>query len=76
LITNRKVEAKESVTVPAGTFDCFKISYNSEIKIGFVKKNYRYITWYAPEVGAVKSEFYSAKGKLEGYSEMTLLKNP
>lgn len=72
--TNRKVVSKESVTVPAGTFECYKITYDSELKAGFAKKSYKYVTWYAPEVGAVKSEFYNAKGSLDGYSEMTVFK--
>ena len=32
-ITNRKVEAKESVTTSAGTWNCFKITYNSKKKL-------------------------------------------
>lgn len=73
-ITNRKVLSKESITVPAGTFECYKISYDSELKAGFAKKSYTYVTWFAPEVGAVKSEYYSVKGSLEGHSEMTVFK--
>jgi hypothetical protein len=30
-VTDRKVLAKESVTTPAGTWDCFKISYKSSV---------------------------------------------
>lgn len=33
-ITNRKVVSSESVTVPAGTFDCYKITYDLETKMG------------------------------------------
>ena len=29
-IYNRKVEAKEDITTPAGNFSCYKISYDME----------------------------------------------
>jgi len=58
-IKNRKVEGKESVTTPAGTWDCFKISYHSKIvvKIGIgIPVNSDVTEWYAPGFGIVKSE--------------------
>jgi hypothetical protein len=59
-ITNRKVEAKESVTTPAGTWQCFKITYNSKFTtriagIGIPIKM-EITEWYAPGFGLVKSE--------------------
>jgi len=63
LITNRKVEGFESVTTPAGTFDCVKISYDIEAKVLF-KVNMSCKQWYAKNVGAVKTENYDKKGKL------------
>ncbi len=67
---NRKVDAKESITTVAGTFDCFAISYNTEMKMG-MKINYKIKEWIAKGVGVVKSETYNKKGKLMGYSELT-----
>ena len=32
-VINRKVEGKEKITTPAGTWDCFKITNNTKIKI-------------------------------------------
>ena len=58
-VTNRKVEAKESVTTAAGTFDCYKISYDFEFK------------WVSEGVGVVKAEYYNKKGKLESSEELT-----
>jgi len=70
LITNRKVDGFESVTTPAGTFDCVKISYDMEVKVMF-KVNMKCTQWYAKNVGAVKTETYDKKGKLETSSMIT-----
>jgi len=67
---NRKVDAKESVTTAAGTFDCFALSYNTEMKMG-MKMSYKIKEWVAKGVGVVKSETYNKKGKSMGYSELT-----
>lgn len=68
-VTNRKVEGKESITTPAGTFDCIKISFDVETKIGF-KFSGKGIEWYNREVGMVKSESYNSKGKLQSYTQL------
>lgn len=36
-VTDRIVEAKENLTTPAGTWECFKISYKSSITTAFTK---------------------------------------
>ena len=71
-LTNRKVAGKESVTTPAGTWDCFKITYHSKvvIKMGIgIPFNTDITEWYAPGFGVVKSE--SEKG---GMTEITAIK--
>ena len=70
-ITNRKVESFEKVTTPAGTFDCFKISYDSFSKFSIVKSELRTVEWYAPDIGLVRSESYNKKNKLTGINELT-----
>lgn len=67
---NRKVDKKESVTTPAGTFDCFALSYDSEMKMG-MKMTFKIKEWISEGVGVVKSESYNKNGKLMGYSELT-----
>ena len=74
-ITDRKVEAKESVTTPAGSFDCFKITSKMTmenqmgVKITVQTSN---IEWIAPKVGTVKSESYNNKnGKLASYTVLS-----
>lgn len=74
-IKNRKVEKKESITTPAGTFSCFKISYDMDMKM-MVKRSIKAVQWLAPGVGLVKSESYNQKGELEGYTELTKFEKP
>jgi hypothetical protein len=76
-ITDRKVIGKESVTTPAGTYDCYKITSNSTIKtktVVGVTLNFSAIEWLAPKAAIVKSETYNKNGKLQGYSLLTKLK--
>ncbi len=69
-IYNRKFEGMEEVTTPAGTFNCYKISYNTELKTMFTV-DYRSIEWFAKGVGTVKSESYDKNDKLMGHSILT-----
>lgn len=71
-VTNRKVEAKEKVTTPAGTFECYKISENVEFKTLFSIKM-KSVSWFSYEAGNVKSETYKDNGKFVGKSELTEL---
>lgn len=72
-ITDRKVVAKESVTTPAGTFECYKITSNSTVntKMGIgMTFNFSTVEWLAPKVAVVKSESYR-NDKLQGYTLLT-----
>ncbi|HLZ89849.1 MAG TPA: hypothetical protein VKQ52_21495 [Puia sp.] len=59
-ITERKVLAQESVTTPAGTWDCFKISEKSRVSVKTgpigIPFTVESTEWYAPSFGVVKSE--------------------
>jgi len=66
-ITERKVEGKETITTPAGTWECYKISAKNRIVskiagIGFPIKM-DVIEWFVPGFGIVKTE--SKTGKTE-----------
>jgi hypothetical protein len=68
-IVDRKVEGTESVTTPAGTYECYKISYSAEIKtttFGIsIPINMKITEWYSAKLGLyVKSEANSKNGKL------------
>lgn len=72
-ITDRKIEAKETITTEAGSFECYKLTYNTSSKMGFVNVSTSSIEWFSPNVGMVRSETYDKKGKLESYSVLTSL---
>lgn len=72
-ITERKVEATETITTPAGTFDCVVISQSSQAKMMVGKVKTIEKTWLAEGVGMVKSESYNAKGKLQGSMVLTAI---
>ncbi len=64
-ITNRKVVAIETITVPAGTFECYKITYDVETKLIF-KFSTSVTEYINMGVGNVKTITYDKKGKLMG----------
>jgi hypothetical protein len=70
-ITDRKVEGKESITTPAGTFDCYKIGYNSHSKVMISNMNYRTVEYLSEKCGAVRTETYKSNGSMIGYTLLT-----
>jgi hypothetical protein len=58
-VTNRKVEGKERITTPAGSWDCFKITSRSKIRMEVmgigVPVQLEQSEWFAPDFGVVKS---------------------
>ncbi|MEO5942904.1 MAG: hypothetical protein ABIP30_00385 [Ferruginibacter sp.] len=89
VIKNRKVEAKESITTPAGTFEAYKISNDVDSKMemdGTDEKmktmmeamkdkmpKIHYVMWYVPSVTVVKMEMYTGD-KISSTSEITSIK--
>jgi hypothetical protein len=73
-ITNRKVEAVENLTTPAGSFECYKISYDIATKMMGINVKMKGIEWYAKGVGMVKSESYNKDAKLQGSTVLSSLK--
>lgn len=69
-LVNRKVAAKEKVEVPAGTFECYKITYTIRTK-AMMTMEMTAAEWITEGVGPVKSEQYDKKGNLKGYSELS-----
>lgn len=62
-MTDRKVERKEAVTTPAGTFDCYVITYTNTLRMGMAKTQYS-TQWIAEGVGMVKEETRKSNGRL------------
>lgn len=79
--TNRKVEGKETVTSPAGTWECWKITYDGRFRatiggpsgIG-IPFNFKSTEWFAPGFGIVKTETFNKNGKLIGSTLITSVK--
>lgn len=74
-IFNRKVEAKEDITTPAGSFTCYKISYDMESSTKVMgmnnKVNLKGVDYVSEGTGVVKTESYNKKGNLSSYSLLT-----
>ncbi|MEH6763768.1 MAG: hypothetical protein V7655_04640 [Aequorivita antarctica] len=69
-ITDRKVIGKETITSPAGSFNCFVITYSTNMKMGISQRTTSK-QWVTEKVGAVKSENYDKNGKVTGSSLLT-----
>lgn len=69
---DRKVQSIESITTPAGTFQCYKISYSIVMK-SMITVRMSAVEWMSREVGCVKSESYDKKGKRIGSTLLTKL---
>jgi hypothetical protein len=61
-IKDRKVESQESLTTPAGTFDCYKVTFTTTNEKG--GNAIKSALWYAKDAGLVKSENYKDDGKM------------
>ncbi|MBN1598848.1 MAG: hypothetical protein JW894_11190 [Bacteroidales bacterium] len=72
-ITDREVIAKENVTVPAGTFDCYKINQLVQTTgpVRFVNQSSE---WLCPGTGLIKNESHSDDGKITSRTVLTSLK--
>lgn len=72
-ITNRKVVGTETITVPAGTFECYKITYDIETKM-MVKITGAVTEYVNMGAGSVRTDTYDKKGKLAGSTVLSELK--
>ena len=69
-ITDRLVEARETISTEAGEFDCLVLTQKVATKV-VINVRGASKEWYAPNIGVVRTESYNKKGKLLGYSEIT-----
>ncbi|QHL86533.1 hypothetical protein GU926_03380 [Nibribacter ruber] len=63
----RQVVAQETIKTPAGTFDCFKITYQYTVSLDAMglpmKDVFQVEEYFSPEHGLIKIQFYTKKGK-------------
>ena len=69
-LTDQQCLAIEDVTVPAGTFKCHKVTQTSTATVMRRTTTTKTISWYAPNIGTVKSEVYDEKNKLSSSIEL------
>jgi len=62
VVKDRKVESQESVSSPAGSFDCYKVSFTTTDDKG--RNSMKSAVWYAKDSGLIKSENYNESGKV------------
>lgn len=72
-IYNRVVAAKEDITTPAGTFSCYRITYDVDSKVIF-KTQYKGVEWLSQTAGMVRTESHDTKGKMLAYSVLSEIK--
>lgn len=73
-VTNRKVEAKEDITVTAGTFKCCKFTSEVAATVLGINTKSKNTDWYAKGIGIVKTESYDKNGKLQSTFELVDIK--
>lgn len=72
-MTDTKMIAKEELTTPAGTFECYKVQSKVSGKaMGFKSEN-TLCVWYARNIGTIRTETYDKKNKLISSGELILM---
>lgn len=67
LLINRKVDAIENISTPAGNFTCVKISTDKITYGGISRNKTKVFEWYAINVGLIRIEERHTRGKLISY---------
>jgi len=70
-MVNRKVEKKENLSTPAGSFECYVIFSENESQIMGMKKTFPSRLWLAEGVGMVKQESYKTNGDVMSTTTLT-----
>ena len=71
---NKKVVGTETITVPAGTYDCVVLTEDNDTQM-LISKHTNSKLWIAEGVGVVKHETYDKKGKLTETEVLTSFRN-
>jgi len=80
-IQDKKVEAKETISTPAGAYSCYKITFNSKIEVKLAMNNmtmpaqiYPGVYYISKEVGLVKAVNLGNKKAVRSYTLLTKVK--
>lgn len=63
-LSDRKVIRREEVSTPAGTYNCYVITYKNRLSGRLLSKTYDCTDWIAKGIGMVKQETYKPNGRL------------
>ncbi|UYZ60351.1 TapB family protein [Hymenobacter latericus] len=74
-VTNRRVSGPENVTVPAGTFSCYKVEsryeYVTQARPDLIRRTVKQVVdYYAPNLGIVRTEMRDPDGELDHTAEL------
>ncbi len=73
-LKNRKVVSRENITTPAGSFDCYLITYTNETSMSMGMKQTFYVKqWITKNVGIVQQETAKTNGKIVSKSILARL---
>ena len=72
--TEGKFLAIEDIKVPAGTFKCHKITQKITTTAVIITTTQTTVSWYAPNIGAVKTDTYDDKNNLVSSSVLVEVK--
>ncbi len=75
-VSDREVLAKESIKVPAGTFEAYKIAETLSVKVSFIRQTTRNVFWFVPGIGQIREEQRTKSGKIENYAELLSIQRP
>lgn len=74
-IENRRVLGRETIEVPAGTFEAYKISYETRMEtraIGIpIRTNTKTIEYHVEDLGMIKSEYFNDNDRSQGYTVLS-----
>lgn len=73
-VKDRRVTGRETITTPAGTFDCYVVEEDLVVKAMMMNEKSSQKSWYARGVGLIRQESRT-KGKLSGTSILTECRN-
>ena len=73
-VTDRKVLRYETISTPAGTFDCIVISEHKVEKAPVYKRETTALSWYSDGVGYVRHDTYNKNMVLETSEQLYSIK--
>ena len=73
--TERSVLRQETITVPAGTFDCMVVRERKRERAPFLKRERITDTWYAQGYGLIRHDSYFTDGTQECSEQLCAIEN-